>query len=279
MSDTVGTLVAALRVAHRGMIRRDGPTLGDLDAVEKAIALAEQDAAHPRAEAPSVAGADLDALIEMLADWFGRIPGFEDSGEGTIVGTYPRHHSNVEFDHIALGHAILAALSSAEDQGSSAARIPTEGHDAAVRVPRERFVEALEVLDAARKHHGTCSRSLYAEMVQEATERGFSAQALGVISAASAPDAHCFECETELVGPLCPECNPEIKAALSWKAPAPDVREALVIATEWLAVAKETPETLHSSLNYVPICASEIKALDAILALLNPTEQINQEKG
>lgn len=44
---------------------------------------------------------------------------------------------------------------------------------------------------------------------------------------------------------------------------SPDTVE---IVTEWLAMAKETPRPLHSSLNYVPISPSE---LDAIAALIS----------
>jgi len=84
----------------------------------------------------------------------------------------------------------------------------------------------------------------------------------------------CFECSAPLVGPFCPECNPAIKKALGYAveesqpAGEHDLREAVAIVEEWLAMAKETPKPLHSSLNYVPICASEIEAIDAILAAL-----------
>jgi len=54
--------------------------------------------------------------------------------------------------------------------------------------------------------------------------------------------------------------------------PGQELRETVEIVTEWLAMAKETPRPLHSSLNYVPICASEFEALDAILAALQHTE-------
>lgn len=45
-------------------------------------------------------------------------------------------------------------------------------------------------------------------------------------------------------------------------------REKVEIVTEWLAMAKETPRPLHSSLNYVPISPSEIDAIDGILQAL-----------
>lgn len=52
-----------------------------------------------------------------------------------------------------------------------------------------------------------------------------------------------------------------------------DLREKVEIVEEWLALVRETPRPLHSSLNYVPICPSEIEAIDAILAALQ------REKG
>ena len=42
-------------------------------------------------------------------------------------------------------------------------------------------------------------------------------------------------------------------------------REKAQIVTEWLAMARETPKPLHSSLNYVPVSPSEFEALEAIL--------------
>jgi hypothetical protein len=51
-----------------------------------------------------------DNLAEFLSDWFDRIPGFEDTGNGTIRGRYPIGFNDVEFDHIALAQDILAAL-------------------------------------------------------------------------------------------------------------------------------------------------------------------------
>ena len=45
-------------------------------------------------------------------------------------------------------------------------------------------------------------------------------------------------------------------------------REDIEIVSEWLEIAKETPKPLHSSLNYVPVCASEIEAIERILAAL-----------
>jgi hypothetical protein len=45
-------------------------------------------------------------------------------------------------------------------------------------------------------------------------------------------------------------------------------REDIEIVAEWLEIAKETPKPLHSSLNYVPVCASEIEAIERILAAL-----------
>jgi len=45
-------------------------------------------------------------------------------------------------------------------------------------------------------------------------------------------------------------------------------REDVEIVSEWLEIAKETPKPLHSSLNYVPVCASEIEAIERILAAL-----------
>jgi hypothetical protein len=44
------------------------------------------------------------------------------------------------------------------------------------------------------------------------------------------------------------------------------------VVAEWLEIAKETPKPLHSSLNYVPVCASEIEAIERILAALRPTD-------
>jgi len=40
------------------------------------------------------------------------------------------------------------------------------------------------------------------------------------------------------------------------------------VVAEWLEMAKETPKQLHSSLNYVPVCPSEIEAIERILAAL-----------
>jgi hypothetical protein len=53
-------------------------------------------------------------------------------------------------------------------------------------------------------------------------------------------------------------------------APAPDLagREAIAVVEEWLSMAKDTPKPLHSSLNYVPICQSEIDAIRSVLALI-----------
>ena len=45
-------------------------------------------------------------------------------------------------------------------------------------------------------------------------------------------------------------------------------REDVEVVAEWLEIAKETPKPLHSSLNYVPVCASEIEAIERILAVL-----------
>jgi hypothetical protein len=45
-------------------------------------------------------------------------------------------------------------------------------------------------------------------------------------------------------------------------------REDIEVVAEWLEMAKETPKPLHSSLNYVPVCASEIEAIERILAAL-----------
>ena len=60
-----------------------------------------------------------------------------------------------------------------------------------------------------------------------------------------------------------------IYRAMLSAAPAPEgMLEAIEVVTEWLAMAKETPKPLHSSLNYVPICASEFEAIERILALL-----------
>jgi hypothetical protein len=44
------------------------------------------------------------------------------------------------------------------------------------------------------------------------------------------------------------------------------------VVAEWLEIAKETPKPLHSSLNYVPVCASEIEAIERIIAALRPTD-------
>ena len=57
--------------------------------------------------------------------------------------------------------------------------------------------------------------------------------------------------------------------ALEAASPAvPVSREDVEIVSEWLEIAKETPKPLHSSLNYVPVCASEIEAIERILAAL-----------
>jgi len=56
-----------------------------------------------------------------------------------------------------------------------------------------------------------------------------------------------------------------------WSTASPVVpvgREDIEVVSEWLEIAKETPKPLHSSLNYVPVCASEIEAIERILAAL-----------
>lgn len=59
-----------------------------------------------------------EALVETLSEWFDRIPGFEDTGNGTIRGRYPHGFNDVEFDHIALATDILAALSKPNAPGA-----------------------------------------------------------------------------------------------------------------------------------------------------------------
>lgn len=60
-------------------------------------------------------------------------------------------------------------------------------------------------------------------------------------AAAPTPDVHCFECQTELVGPLCPECNPEIRAALSWKAPTHEgMREKVALSWQEARLAAQS---------------------------------------
>jgi len=80
----------------------------------------------------------------------------------------------------------------------------------------------------------------------------------------------------------CGACGPdEYGASNNWnrRTPAPEGedyaspvvsvgREDVEIVSEWLEMAKETPKPLHSSLNYVPVCASEIEAIERILAAL-----------
>lgn len=81
-------------------------------------------------------------------------------------------------------------------------------------------------------------------------------------------------CDCGAAGPVAPiEGEPGMArrdAIAAWnRRPAPMEavawREKAQIVTEWLAMARETPKPLHSSLNYVPVSPSEFEALEAIL--------------
>jgi len=70
-------------------------------------------------------------------------------------------------------------------------------------------------------------------------------------------------------------CGPLIGVWRDMLAASPVVpvgREDIEVVAEWLEMAKETPKQLHSSLHYVPVCASEIEAIERILAALRPTD-------
>jgi len=58
------------------------------------------------------------------------------------------------------------------------------------------------------------------------------------------------------------------QATLAASPVVPVGREDIEVVAEWLEIAKETPKPLHSSLNYVPVCPSEIEAIERILAAL-----------
>ncbi len=70
-------------------------------------------------------------------------------------------------------------------------------------------------------------------------------------------------------GPLEEGVQNEASAEARWNRRPPMEavawREKAQIVTEWLAMARETPKPLHSSLNYVPVSPSEFEALEAIL--------------
>lgn len=62
---------------------------------------------------------DRERLIDLLSDWFETVPGFTDTGEGTIKGKPERDFgfSDVEFSHFYLADAILSALQAAPSEG------------------------------------------------------------------------------------------------------------------------------------------------------------------
>jgi sugar/nucleoside kinase (ribokinase family) len=83
-------------------------------------------------------------------------------------------------------------------------------------------------------------------------------------------EARTFEYDGANQATCCVVCGMAIASAASPVVPVG--REAVEVVAEWLEIAKETPKPLHSSLNYVPVCASEIEAIERILAALRPTD-------